>query len=209
MRVIDLPVDAIDTPRWNPNQMDPAMRSRLRRSFEKFGNLGVLVVRPVDDGQYETVGGAQRIALLREMGVRNVPCVIVAVDDAEARLLAQALNRVVGSDDFGKRAEALRHILESIPQEEVLDLLPETAESLHTLASLTPRSLADHLRAWDGNLDVRLKHVTLQLTAEQLPDVEKALSLAAGKVSPDSANPNRRGNAFHHVCRAYLDGRAL
>ncbi len=209
MRVVDLPVDAINIPFWNPNQMDPAMRSRLRRSFERSGNLGILVVRPVDDGQYETVDGAQRIALLREMGLKTVPCVIVAVDDAEARLLAQVLNRVVGSDDLGKRAEALRHILESIPQEEVLGLLPETAESLHVLASLTPRSLADHLRTWDGIRDVRLKHVTLQLTAEQLPDVEDALALAAAQVSPDNANPNRRGNAFHHICRTYLHARAL
>ncbi len=209
MRVIDLPVDAIDAPCWNPNQMDPAMHSRLRRSLERFGNKGVLVVRAVDDSQYETIDGAQRIALLREMSLKTVPCVIVAVDDAEARLLAQALNRVVGSDDFGMRAEALRHILESVPQKEVLDLLPETAESLQVLASLTPRSLAEHLRTWDGNRDVWLKHVTLQLTAEQLPVVEEALALAAGQVSPDSANPNRRGNAFHHICKAYVDGRAL
>ena len=188
MRVIDLPVDAIETPDWNPNQMEPAMRSRLRRSFERFGNLGPLVVRPVDDGRYETVGGAQRIEVLREMDVKTVPCVIVAMDDAEARLLAQTLNHVIGSDDFGKRAEALRHILETVPQDEVLSLLPETAESLHALSSLTPRSLADHFRTWDGNRDVRLKHVTLQLIAEQLPEVEEAFALAAAQVSPDTTN---------------------
>ena len=91
MQVTDVPVDAIDTPDWNPNQMDPAMRSRLRRSLERFGNVCPLVVRPFGDARYETVGGAQRFTALREMGFESVPCVIVTADDAEARLLAQAL----------------------------------------------------------------------------------------------------------------------
>ena len=209
MQVIELSVDAIDAPNWNPNEMDPAMRYRLRRSLERFGNLGVLVVRTIGDHQYETVGGAQRFAALRELGFESVPCVVVAADDNEARLLAQALNHVVGSDNFGRRAASLRHILETVSQAEVLSLLPETAESLQALSALTPSSLADHMRNWEENRAVRLKHVTLQLAAEQLPEVEEALAIAAEQTSPDDSNPNRRGNAFHHICMAYLERRSL
>ena len=206
MQVIDVPIEAIDTPAWNPNQMDPDMHSRLTRSLERFGNVCPLVVRSIDDVRYETVGGAQRFMALREMGFESVPCVIVTADDAEARLLAEVLNHVVGSDDFGKRAESLRHILESVPQDEVLGLLPETAESLKALSSITPSSLADHMRAWEAGRGARLKHVTLQVTAEQLPEVEEAFALALEQIPPDSTNPNKRGNAFHHICVAYLAG---
>ena len=209
MNVVDIPVDAIDTPNWNPNQMDSGMYSRLRASIKRYGNVCPIVARSVGDDRYETVGGAQRFAALREMGLTTVPCVVVAVDDADARLLAQALNHVVGSDDFFKRDETLRHILESVPLDEVLSLLPETAESLQSLSSFTPSSLADHMRTWNADRAVRLKHVTLQLTANQLSDVEEAFALAAEHSSPDNANPNRRGNAFHHICKAYLDSRAL
>jgi ParB family transcriptional regulator, chromosome partitioning protein len=208
MQVIDVPIEAIDIPDWNPNEMDPVMHSRLKRSLERFGNLGVLVVRTVGDDRYETVGGAQRLAALREMRLPTVPCVVVDADDTEARLLAQALNRVVGSDDFGRRAASLRHILETVPLDEVLKLLPETAESLQALSTLTLDSLADHMRNWEVNRAARLKHVTLQLAAEQLPEIEEALKLAAKQLPPDGTNPNKRGNAFHLICMAYLHGRA-
>lgn len=209
MKIIDLSIDVVDTPDWNPNEMDSAMSSRLRRSLERFGNVCPLVVRSIGDDRYETVGGAQRFAVLQELGFESVPCVVVAADDTEARLLAQTLNHVVGSDDFAKRAESLRHILETVPQEDVLKLLPETAESLQALSALTPSSLSDHFRNWEVNREARLKHVTLQLSAEQLPEIEEALGLAAEQLAPDSSNPNKRGNAFHHICMAYLRGRAL
>ena len=83
-------------------------------------------------------------------------------------------------------------------------LLPETAESLQALSALTPSSLADHMRAWEGSRGARLKHVTLQVTAEQLPEVEEAFALALEQIPPDSTNPNKRGIAFHHICVAYL-----
>ena len=209
MKVIELSVDVIDTPDWNPNEMDHAMSSRLRVSLERFGNVCPLVVRSIGEDRYETVGGAQRFAVLRELGLELVPCVVVEADDTEARLLAQALNHVVGSDDFGKRAASLRQILESVSHAEVLSLLPETAESLQALSALTPSSLSDHFRNWEVNREARLKHVTLQLSAEQLPEIEEALGLAAEQLAPDSSNPNKRGNAFHHICMAYLRGRAL
>ena len=48
MQVIDVPIEAIDMPDWNPNGMDLVMHSRLRRSLEpsalavgrKLGEIG-------------------------------------------------------------------------------------------------------------------------------------------------------------------------
>ncbi len=77
------------------------------------------------------------------------PCVVVSADDAEARLLAQALNHIAGTEDIGLRAETLRRILESLSQDEVLALLPETAESLEQLTSMGEEDLSEHLRAWN------------------------------------------------------------
>ena len=49
-------------------------------------------MREVSIDRYETVGGAQRLSALRELGYEEIPCVIVTANDTEAMLLAQALN---------------------------------------------------------------------------------------------------------------------
>ena len=40
------------------------------------------------DGTYEVLSGNQLLKVLREMGVTLVPCVLVDVDSADAKLLA-------------------------------------------------------------------------------------------------------------------------
>ena len=208
MRVTDLPIASIRPAEWNPNRMDEAMRSRMRASIERFGIIVPLVVRAVGGGSYEIIGGAQRFTVLSETKEVSAPCVVVAADDAEARLLAQALNHIAGTEDIGLRAEALRAILESVSQEEILALLPETAESLEQLVSMGEEDLSEHLRAWNQAQSARLKHLTFQLTAEQLAVVNRALerSMAdAPAAAEEASNPNQRGNALYHLSRTYLE----
>lgn len=209
MQRTDLPVQSIISPAWNPNEMDLAMESHLRESMSEFGDLGVLVVRQIGDDQYETLGGAQRLSVLQELGVESVPCVIVEADEATARLMTQALNNITGSDDFGRKAEALKLVLESVPKDQVMRLLPESAESLGALSSLTPTSLADHLSFWEEKRKVRLKHGTFQFASDQFSDVEAAIAIALEEAPMRDDNPNRRGNALHHICRSFIDQRGL
>ena len=207
MRVIELPVDAVFEPEWNPNEMDAGMRSRLRRSIDRFGFLVPLVVRPIGKGRYETIGGAQRLSALKESGVSGVPCVVVESDDAEARLLSQVLNHVEGEDNPGLRAELVRGLLDEMPEEEVLDLLPDSADSLRALASLGTQYVAGHLTAWQKARSARLRRLQFQLTEPQLEIVQKALTHAVGGVTNDEGSPNRRGTALTAICRAYIQSK--
>lgn len=207
MRVLEIPIERIRASKWNANQMDSAGRARLRASVERFSLVVPLVVRPLDDGDYETVGGAQRLAVLREMDYEFVQCVVFEANDAEARLLAQALNHIQGGDDPGLRAEALRRVLEEVPQEDVLAVLPETEESLHALLSFGEADLALHLQAWQAAQVARLRHMTFQLVPSQLELVEEALEHAMAGATKIDENPNRRSNALYHLCRQYLQTR--
>jgi ParB family transcriptional regulator, chromosome partitioning protein len=168
LEIIDLPMARIHAADWNPNMMDATMRSRLRRSIERFGLVLPLVVPPNTDGNYETIGGAQRLTVLRELGIDPVPCVVVNADNANARLLAQALNRIQGQDDLGLQAELVRELLQSLPQEEVLQLLPETAQGLQALSSLGQDTMASYLQNWQQIQSARLKHLQFQPTPPQL-----------------------------------------
>ena len=205
MKVTELPLDQIKEAPWNANQMDQAMRTRLRHSIERFQLVVPLVVRPIGD-LYETIGGAQRLTVLQELGISSIPCVIVEIDDPESRLLSQALNRIQGEDDLGLRAELLREVFEKLPQEGVLTLLPETAQSLQALASLGQEDVAGYLRSYQQAQGARLRHMTFQFTSKQLAMVEAALAQALAQVKEkDAANPNVRGNALVLICESYME----
>ncbi len=81
MNVIDVPIIQIKAPSLNANVMDDRTRAKLRRSIEEFGLVNPTVVRPIDDGKYETIGGAQRLGIARELGYSTIPCVVIEVND--------------------------------------------------------------------------------------------------------------------------------
>jgi ParB family chromosome partitioning protein len=206
MQIVDIPIEAIHAPDWNPNQMDEAMRPRLKASIQRFGLVVPLVVRDLGTGLYETIGGAQRLSVLRELSVSVVPCVIVQADDMEARLLSQCLNRIAGSDDLGLKAELLQQVLEGLPQSEVLKLLPETTQGLTALATLGQQDLAEYLQNYQQSQGARLKHLTFQFTLNQLEVIEEALAHVLPQArGADPSNPNPRGNALYLLCKAYLE----
>ena len=91
MQVIELLSSQIQTPSWNANQMDDAMVARLKWSIRVFGIVLPLVVRPCEGDRFETIGGAQRLVVLREMGIDPVPCILVEADEARFKKLVFAV----------------------------------------------------------------------------------------------------------------------
>ena len=209
MEVLELPIEHLREAPWNPNVMDEAMLARLTESVRRFGMVQNLVVRELLDGTYEVLSGNHRLRVLKRMGFTWVLCVIVELDDSQARLLAQVLNRVQGEDDLGLQVELVREVLKTIPQSDVLSLLPESAASLAALSSLGADDLAEHLRAWQQAQAARLQHMIFQLTHKQVDVVMEALERVIAGVTKDGSNPNRRGNALYELCRDYLERRDL
>ena len=201
MELVELPIEQLEEAPWNPNRMNEVMLSKLRESIQRFGLVGNLVVRPLNEDQYELLSGNQRLQVLRDLGYSHIPCVALELSDAEAKLLAQALNRIEGDDDLGLKAELVKDILKTLPQQEVLSILPESMESLKALASLGQESLADQLKAWQKAQKARLHHLTFQLTSEQLEVVERALERDRLDNATENLGPNRRGTALMEICR--------
>jgi ParB family chromosome partitioning protein len=206
MQILDLPIDSIQSPEWNANQMDEAMRHRLKTSIQRFGLVVPLVVRSVDDGRYETVGGAQRLSVLRQLHIDWVPCVLVQADDTEARLLSQCLNRIAGEDDLGLKADLMKEVLALMPQQEVIKLLPETAGSLRAMASIGQDTIAQYLQNWQASQAARLKHLTFQSLPDQAEVIEEALARYLPQAKGSSGNnPNTRGVALYLLCQEFLE----
>lgn len=191
---------------WNANEMTPDMLARLRESVTRFGVVENTVVRPLSDCTYEVLSGNQRLKVYRQLGMESAPCVVVPLDDIKARLLAQVLNRTRGQDDLGIKADLVRSLLDSMPEEDVSAILPETSSSLQALASSLGReSMAEGLRKWQQAQAAKLRHLTLQFTDQQLSVVEEALERVLPLVSDGQGNPNRRSNALYLLCLSYLE----
>lgn len=206
MRIVELPIEHLKEARWNANEMDPAMAAHLDESLDRYGLVQNLVVRPLGDGNYEVISGNQRFQSLLARGHAAVPCVVVDLDDTRARLLSQALNRIHGEDDLGLRAELVRNVLANLPQEEVLALLPETAESLNSLAALGQEDMAGYLDSWQQAQQARLKHMQFQLTPMQLEVVDEALARVIPEAkSAGGDSPNLRGTALYLICKRLLE----
>jgi ParB family transcriptional regulator, chromosome partitioning protein len=206
MKTVEIPIEKIFAAPWNANFMDARTIQRLRESISMYGLIQPLVVRQISKLQYEVMSGNQRLKVLKENNFTRVPCVIVDIDDAEAMLLAQALNGIHGEDDLAMKGAMLNRILTSIPKEKVLLLLPETAESLSALSTIGQDDLAEHLKAWQQAQSGRLKHMQLQFSQEQLQTVEQALDMVIAKAKNTSSNnPNIRGTAMYLLARYYLE----
>ncbi len=207
MKIIELPVNQLKEAPWNPNRMDESTLLHLKESLSCYGLVVPFVVRPVND-LFEVLSGNQRLKVINEMGFERVPCVVVNLNDSEAMLLAQALNGIRGEDDLAMRGALLKKVLESIPEDKVLSLLPETADSLKALSSIGQVDIAQQLQAWEQAQAARLRHFQSQLTEKQLETVQEAVDLIMPRAKDSSFdNPNVRGNAVYLLCQFYLMNR--
>jgi ParB family transcriptional regulator, chromosome partitioning protein len=208
LEIVNLPLDKLNPASWNSNQMDQVTLKKLKESIRRYGIVENLVVRKLPDETFEVLSGNQRLKLLVEMGFSTAPCLVVNEIDAQARLLAQALNHIRGEDDLGLRAELMKEVLKSIPQAEVLAVLPDTAVSLNSMSSMGKTEIADYLEKWEQAQAIKLKHLQFQLTHNQEELVEEALAqlMPAAKQNQGN-NPNTRGIALYLLCKNYLERR--
>ncbi len=206
-----MPLDLLREAPWNPNEADEGTLRRLGASLERFGVVVPLVVRSVGDA-YEVLSGNQRLKVLRGQGPTTAPCVEIQADDARARLLAQALNRVHGEDDLNRKAALVKDILAAMSAEEAAAVLPDTAEALRGLASIreaNAASLAEQVSGWAAVERAKAEsglHVTsFSLSAAQKDAVERAVGLMLPRLGT-THDPNRRGIALAEVCREWAAG---
>ena len=110
-RVIFLPPQAI---RPNPAQprrhFDPAGLQELAASIVQYGVLQPLTVRR-QDGGYVLVAGERRLRAAKLAGLAEVPCIVMAVDEAQSGMLALVENLQRRDLDFIEEAEGLARLM--------------------------------------------------------------------------------------------------
>lgn len=70
---------------------------KLKRSIEEFGYVEPIIVNKKTGN---IVGGHQRLTVLEDLGIKDVDCVIIDVDETQEKQLNLALNKISGDWDM-------------------------------------------------------------------------------------------------------------
>lgn len=125
----------------NKNQprrnFDEESLGRLADSIKEHGLLQPIVVRPINDGDYQIVAGERRWRACRMLGMTEVPVIIKKLDDFETAQIALIENL---------QREDLNPIEEAQGYQELMDKYGMTQEAVSKTLGRSRSSIANLLR---------------------------------------------------------------
>lgn len=104
-------VDDLHPNEWNCNHVSPENEQRLRESLKRFGAFKPLIVRTIEGGGLQILGGYHRWMIARESGHEKLPVINLGmISDKQAKEVSLADNGRYGEDDTLALAEILKEI---------------------------------------------------------------------------------------------------
>lgn len=91
---------------WNPNEVDPVNQDKIKNSIQREGFIKNVMVRELDNGDLEIIGGHHRVLAAIELGITEIPVINHgAVSDGQAKRWGQIDNARYGQDNLELLAE--------------------------------------------------------------------------------------------------------
>ena len=110
MEIRKIPIEKLNPAAYNPRKDlkpgDPEYK-KLKRSIQEFGYVEPIIWNKRTGN---IVGGHQRYKILKEMGVHEVDCVVVDLDETKEKALNLALNKIHGDWDYVKLKDLLEEL---------------------------------------------------------------------------------------------------
>lgn len=117
---------------WNSNVVSHENELKLRKSIERNGLFKPIVVRTLDDGSLECLGGIHRAEQSAELGLTEIPTINLGIiSDEKAKEISLADNARYGIDDSSR----LYEILKDMDADVVEDIMPWTTEDLEAITA--------------------------------------------------------------------------
>ena len=85
---------------YNPRQISATDYDALKDSISKFGMAEPIVVNSNPEREGIVIGGHQRLRACMDLGIKEVPCFLVNLEEKDERELNIRLNRNHGEFDF-------------------------------------------------------------------------------------------------------------
>jgi len=186
LEIVDLPTSKLHPNPWNPNQQQPAVARALKESIDAYGHIAPIVVRdhPELKGEWQIIDGEHRWREAVEREQPTVPCVVLALGDAEARKLTIILNEVTGDADVALLGALLVDLESLLPDDELALALPYSRSELDHLLALGRENWDDfegRLISDDGDpehtLSIKFGEGAFEEVSNYLVIIEKELEL--------------------------------
>lgn len=127
---------------WNTNHCSPDAEEKIRESLRRFGMFKPIVVRTLDDGTLQILGGEHRARAAVDLGMEQVPIVNLGrIDERKAKEIGLVDNGRYGEDD----SHQLAALLDELGVDELSNFMPFTDEeisSIFTASSIDLDSLS-------------------------------------------------------------------
>jgi ParB family chromosome partitioning protein len=100
LTVSHLPPASLHPNPWNPNVVDDENMRRLEASFDRFGIFKPVLIRTLENGDKQIIGGQHRNLIAIARGLESVPVIDLGVlSDTTAQEIGLVDNQRYGEDD--------------------------------------------------------------------------------------------------------------
>ena len=106
MKIRKIDINLLNSSKYNPRkdlQSEDIEYKKIKRSIEEFGFVDPLIVNK----DMTVIGGNQRLKVLKELGYKEVDCVLLDLDKTREKALNIALNKIEGEFDLPKLKDLL------------------------------------------------------------------------------------------------------
>lgn len=168
-RILYIPVGQICP---NPSQprkiFDPEGLRELASSITTYGILQPLTVRR-RSGSYELVAGERRLRAAKIAGLREVPCILLSVDEEQSGMVALVENLQRRDLDYIEEAEGLARLMQlyGLNQEQAAARVGKSQSAIANKLRLLRHSPAILARLRENGLSERHARALLKLPTEE------------------------------------------
>jgi ParB family chromosome partitioning protein len=178
---------------WNPNEMTDSVFNHLKAEVQRVGFIDPVTARK--NGKIlEIIDGAHRVRIAKEVGLTEVPVIILEMDEDEAKLQTINLNQIKGEINPVKFAKLLQDLELRVKMEDLQKYLNMPMEQIESY-----KMLLDMPEDVEGEIKKLAKqpgfHYAFTVREGDREVVEDALKAGEGLGSSDK---------FVSICTGFL-----
>jgi len=182
---------------YNPNEMVDSIYNHLKQEIQRVGFIDPVSVRKTRDGKLEIIDGEHRWRAALDLGMKEIPVIILDMDESEAKIQTINLNIIKGEFNPIKYAKLLTDLEIKYQEDDLLKYLNMSKSELESYKLLL--NLPENIDEEDvkGMKPVNKYEITFTFkTKEEMDTVNDALKLVEGK---------DRNIKLVRICEDYLN----
>ncbi|ELA6601447.1 ParB/RepB/Spo0J family partition protein [Vibrio alginolyticus] len=175
----DLAIGQLQPGVYQPRKdMAPEALEELAASIQSQGIIQPIVVRQVENGQFEIIAGERRWRAARQAGLKRVPCLVKKVEDRAA--IAMALIENIQREDLNviEEAQALERLQDefTLTHQQVADVIGKSRTTVSNLLRLNQLEVNVKGLVADKKLEMGHARALLALEGEQQVEVAQQVA---------------------------------